>query len=229
MKTYRLSSAGERIAGLLISVILILCMVFLLVALSGDILSLVICILASVLVAAALGFYVWNLFKTACVPHPEDAILEVKGLPDYIVPLSETVSLETAEYKNGPMATRTLLFRDAKGEVTAAVPTFFTANQGAQAEPLAMELAQVLGLVFKPTLEPWEYDKKKRKEHQKELAEAEKVARREKFRALKAKLLRKTRAAEPTPAVSEEEASVPDIMEDMESDGINYDAMDDEK
>ena len=229
MKRYRLSSAVERVAGTLISVILLLCMIFLILVLSGDVLALIICILASLLVAAALGFYVVNLFKVACIPHPENAILEVKGFPDYTISLDETVSLETAAFKNGPLATRTLIFTDASGEISATVPTFFTANQGAQAEPLAMELAQALGLTFKPTLEPWEYDKEKRKEHQWELAQAEKAARKEKLRSLKVKLLRKPEAGEPTSALSEEEMSVADNMEDMGSDGINYDALDDDK
>lgn len=229
MKTYRLSSAGERFTGLCICTVLLLCMAFLVFALRTEPLSFIICVLAGLLVAAGLGFYVVNLFKAACVPHSEDSILEVKGIPDQVVFLSETVSLETASYKNGPMAVRTLIFKDAGGEVTATIPTFFTAHQGAQAEPLAMELAQVLGLEFKPSLEPWEYDKQKRREHQRELAEAEKTARREKFRALKAKLLRKTEAAKATPVISEKKASDSDSMEDLESDGINYDALDDEK
>jgi hypothetical protein len=127
------------------------------------------------------------------------------------------------------MTTRNLVFTDAGGQVTASVPTFFTANQGAQAEPLAMELAQALGIDFKPTLQPWEYDREKRKEHEKELAQAAKAERREKLRALKAKILRKTGAGEPAPVNSEEEMSVADAMEDMGTDGINYDALDDEK
>ena len=40
------------------------------------------------------------------------------------------------------------------------------------------ELAQALGIAFKPTLQPWEYDKEKRKEHQAELNQAEKEERR---------------------------------------------------
>ena len=226
MKTYRLSSAAERAAGLLISLLLVLCMVFLLRLLWGDLLSFLICAIACLLVAAALGFYTANLFKAACIPHQEDIIMEVKGYPDSFIYLSDAATLETAAYKNGPVATRTLVFRDAAGEVTATVPTFFTTNQGAQAEPLAMELAQVLGIAFKPTLEPWEYDNKLRKQHQKELAEAEKAARAEKFRSLKAKLLRKGKPTEAASSLSEEEVSV---MEETESDGINYDAMDDMK
>lgn len=230
MKKYRLSSVSERIAGVCISGIMTLCMVALVIVLSGDVLSFLICLLCCLLVAAGLGLYVANLHKAACVPHPAERKIAVKGFPDYSVDLSEAVSLETAAYKNGPMATRTLVFADAKGEVVAAIPTFFTANQGAQAEPLAMELAQVLHLTFKPSLEIWEYDKEARKEHQKQLAEAEKAARIEKFRALKAKILRMAGAGSmPTPTTPKEEKSDADDLEILESDGINYDALDDEK
>jgi len=229
MKRYRLSSAGERTAGVLISAVLLFCMVFLIIALSGDVLSLIICILASLLVAAALLFYVVNLFQAACVPHPEDAFLEIRGFPNYTVSMTEVVSLETAAFKNGPVATRTLIFKDAAGEVVTTVPTFFTANQGGQAEPMAMELAQALGIEFHPTLEVWQYDKEKRREHQKEVSQKEKAQRKENFRALKAKILRKTEAGAPTSVLSEEEMSVADDVMQIESDGINYDALDDEK
>ena len=225
MKIYRLSTAAERIAAVLISVILILSMILLCGLLSGDALSLIICTLCSLLVSAALVFYVANILKAAVIPQ-EGGILEIKGIPDTTAPVSEAVSLETAALKTGPVATRTLVFRDAAGEVVASVPAFFTANQGAQAEPLAMELADAMGLAFKPTLEPWEYDKKLRKQHMKELAQAEKERRRKKFRALKNKLLRRTEPAEADPVPSEEEGFV---FEADSADGINYDALDDEK
>lgn len=229
MKSYRLSSLSERIAAVAISAVLVLCMAVLVLLLRADPVSFIICMLASLLVAAGLGFYVLNLFKAACIPHQEDVLLEVKGYPGTFVLLADAVCLETAAVKTGPVTTRTLIFTDANGQVTASVPTFFTANQGALAEPLAMELARELDLSFKATLEPWEYDKEKRKEHQKELALAEKKARKEKLQALKAKILRKPEAGKPTPDLSEE-VSVPDgIFEEQSSDGINYDALDDEK
>ena len=89
-----------------------------------------------------------------------------------------------------------------------------------------MELAEDLSLTFKPTLEPWEYDKEKRKEYEKELAIAEKQKRRETLRRIKAKLLRKQEADESAPVLSEEEHF---DFEPEETDGINYDALDDEK
>lgn len=228
MKTFRLSSAAERIAAVVISLILIACMIFLVFLLRTDLLSLIICAVASMLVSAGLVFYVLNLYKAACLLYKEDMILEIKGYPDSFVHFSDAACLETVAVKNGPVTTRNLVFTDIHGQVTASVPTFFTANQGAQAEPLAMELAKELGIAFKGSLEPWEYDKEKRKEHEKEAAQQQKQERREKLRLLKEKILRKTGAGEPTPIPSEE-VSVSDGILEEESDGINYDAMDDEK
>ena len=163
------------------------------------------------------------------IPHLEDVILEVKGIPDSVVYLADTVSVETAPVKVGPVSSRTLLFKDADGNVTASVPTFFTANQGAQAEPLAMELAEAVGLQFHSTLEPWEYDKEQRKQHQKELAMAEKNQRKARLQALKNRILRRAQTEEPVCISSEDEMSVTGNPEQYESDGINYDALDDEK
>ncbi len=228
MKSYRLSSTSERVAGLSIFAVLLVCIGFLTYALHKDTLSFIICLVTGLLVGAGLGFYVVNLFLAACIPHAQSRRLEVKGLPNQTLDLSQAASLETAAYQNGPIATRVLVFKDRDGEVVATVPTFFTAHQGVQAEPLAIELAQSLGLSFEPTLQVWEYDKEKRKEHEKELAAAEKAARRERFRALKAKILRKTGAETSAPVFSEETVP-PEDTEMIAFDGINYDAMDDDK
>ena len=229
MNIHRRSSSTERITALCICVVLVLCMVGLVIALSADLLSFIICLVASLLVCAGLIFYVTNLFKAACIAHAAEKKLEVKGFPDYTLDLSEAVTLQTSPYKNGPGATRTLVFTNDHDEVVASLPTFFTANQGAQAEPLAMALAKELELSFIETLESWEYDPVKRKEHQKEVGEQEKAARKEKFHALKAKILRMTGAGEPAPIKPEEEESYLDVEEEICTDGINYDALDDQK
>lgn len=232
MKIHRLSTTAERISAVCICSVLLLCMVFLVIALSADVLSFMICLLASLLVAAGLVFYVVNLFKSGCIAHGADRKLEVKGFPDYTVDLHDAVSVRTAAYKNGPGATRTIVFTNAQEEVVASVSTFFTVNQGAQAEPLAMALAEELGLAFHATLEDWEYDPVKRKQHQKEQAAKEKAQRKEKFRALKAKFLRMTGAGEPAPIHPEEEEADMDMdmneePEESKTGGINYDALDD--
>ena len=226
MKTYRLSSLSERLTALLICAVMIAFMAFLCIALWGDLFSALICILASVLVCCALIFYVVNLLKAAVAARPEEQVLEVKGISGYTVSIASAVTLETAGIKTGPVATRSLIFRDAQGEVVASVPAFFTASQGAQAEPLAKALADDLHLTFKPTLEEWEYDKAARKEHQKQQAQKEKEQHRKNWQSLKEKFLRKAKTEQAAPAPSEEEHSV---FEPEVTDGINYDALDDEK
>lgn len=230
MKTYRLSSPGERIAGTVISALLLLCMAFLLYVLRSDLLALIIVALAALFMGAVLVFYVGNLYKAACTPDPQAKTLAVKGFPDYTADLSGAVTLETTAYKHGPVATRVLVFSDENGEVVITLPTLFTSREGAQAEPLAIALSEDLGLTFQASLEPWEYDKQLRKAHEKEIAQAEKEARREKRRALKEKIsLRKATAGKPAPASPEEEMPMEGNTYEPESDGINYDALDDEK
>jgi hypothetical protein len=91
---------------------------------------------------------------------------------------------------------------------------------------MAMVLAEEMGIAFKASLEPWEYDKELRKQHMKDLAEAEKQERKEKMRALKNKILRREEPAEADPVSPEEE----DLnCEPVATEGVNYDAMDDEK
>ena len=69
----------------------------------------------------------------------------------------------------------------------------FTSRQGVEAEPLAEELAQIMGLEFIANVPKWEYDEEARKLHDAEVAEqerAEAAARREakkKFLIAKAK------------------------------------------
>jgi hypothetical protein len=128
--------------------------------------------------------------------------------------------------KSGSLATRMIVFYDEGNEVIASVPTFFFSRQGATAEPVAKEIAAALGLSFIPSLEPWEYDSKLRREHEKEVAQKEKETRKRKFQALKNKLLRRpnTETSAPSPL---EEMDL-NLFEDS-SDGINYDALDDEK
>ena len=150
MNQFRFSSPAERVSAAVISAVCVACMAILVFLLKGDLFSFIICMLASVLVTAGLGFYVLNLFKAACIPHADTMTLEVKGILDFTVQLSDAICLETAGMKTGPIVTRSLIFTDETGQTVASVPTFFTANQGAQAEPLAIELAKALGISIEP-------------------------------------------------------------------------------
>lgn len=230
MKVFRLSSASERVTGVCISGLMLAGIVLLLLALRGAWLSFLLCAAVGLLLLAGIGIYIWNLLCAACIPQGEGKLL-VRGLPRYTMDLSGAVGLETAACKNGPMTTRSLRFTDENGEVVGTLQTFFTARQGAKAEPLARELAQALGLRFRPQLEPWEYDSAARKAHQRELDEQEKAARKERTRRLKEKIFRTAGKGKPAPAHSEEDlaqtAQASDDAYGAAEDGINYDAMDD--
>lgn len=227
MNNYRLSSSAERVAGVCVSGTLILFMLALMFVLRGDLLALIIVGLAGVLLATVLIIYLVNLFRAACIPDTDNHLLLVRGLPDQMIDLSDAVALETVAYQNGPVATRTLVFSNGDGDVVAAVPTFFTNHQGAQAEPLAMELARDLDLAFIHRLQSWEYDRDARKEHEKKLVEEAKEKRKAEWNALKRKFLR--RAGTEVPVTDAAEESDMEFEPDTSSEGINYDALDDEK
>lgn len=229
MKTYRLSSAGERVSGGVISGLLVLCMGVLLYFLRGDLLSVIIAAIAAMLVTLVLAFYLVSLYKASCVPYPDEKRVTVRGIPDYSLDLSRAACVETAACQNGPVVTRTIVFSDLRGETVAAIPTFFTSHQGAKAEPVAMELAEALDISFRASLEAWEYDKEKRREHERETTRAEKEARKAKMRSVKEKLLRKTGTEKTDRVFTEEEPFDTGNITAEESDGINYDALDDEK
>ena len=229
MRTHRLSSAAERVSAVIVSVVLALLMGPLLYAFHGEPLALVLTGLAALLVTAVLVFYLVSLFRAACEADTQNKRLTIRGVPNESVDLTQAVSVKTVPCGTGPISTRSLVFSDSKGDPIATVPTFFTARQGARAEPLAAALAQELGLSFQPSLEPWEYDKKQRAEHEKEAARARAASRNEKLRALKAKIF-PGKAAEPSvPASPEEDLPAQGEVSDLESGGINYDALDDEK
>ena len=175
MKTFRLSSSSERTTGILFSAVMILCMGLLLYALRSQLLVLIMAGLGVLLLSAGLIIYVLSVSKAECIFNSESNQLTVKSFPsDYTVDLSNAAMLQTVPRKIGHTATRALLLTDTEGKVLTSIPTFFTANQGVQAEPLAKEMAQTMGLAFQANLEEWEYDKEKRKEHEAQLALQEK-------------------------------------------------------
>lgn len=176
MKTYRLTTDIERIAGITFSVIMTACLILLLYVLRNDITILIMIAVGALLLIAALVYYVISAAKAACIPDPEHKMLHVKGIRNYTLDLSNTATLETVAVKNGQTTSRILLFRDAEGNVTGTVPTLFTYRQGVQAEPMAIQIAQDLGLEFIANVQPWEYDKEKAAEHDKQVALEEKEA-----------------------------------------------------
>lgn len=176
MKSFRLSSDKERIAGLVFCPAAIVCFLLLLFALRREPAILVLAAIGVVMLSIVLGMYVYTVARAVCIPDAQAKKLHVKGLRDYTLDLSEAATLETVGIKNGHVIGRALIFRDAEGKVVGSVPTLFTSRQGVLAEPMAMELAEALNLSFIANLNPWDYDEEARIEHEKQVAIEEKEA-----------------------------------------------------
>lgn len=176
MKTFRLSTDKERIAGIAFSAVAVACFLFLLFVLRKDPAILVLTAIGIVILSLVLGVYVYTVSRASCTADPQEKKLHVKALRDYTLDLSEAATLETIGIKNGHTNTRALIFTNAEGAVVGSVPTMFTSRQGVMAEPMAMELAKALGIGFKANLNPWDYDEQARIEHDKQVAIEEKEA-----------------------------------------------------
>jgi hypothetical protein len=176
MKSFRLSSDKERVASLVFCPVAAFFLVLLLFALRKDLFLLIFSALSVALLCAVMGIYVRTVLRAVCIPDAQAKKLHVKGLRDYTLDLSEAATLETVGVKNGHVIGRALIFRNAEGNVVGTVPTLFTSRQGVLAEPMAMELAEELGLSFIANLNPWDYDEKARIEHEKQVAIEEKEA-----------------------------------------------------
>lgn len=174
MKIFRLSSPTERITGLIFSAIMIPCFGLLLYTLRSNLFMLILTGLFVLLISAALVHYVLSAMKAACIPDPEHKQMLVKGIRDRTLDLSQAVTLETVPVQTSHTTSRTLVFRDAEGNILYRVPTLFTTRQGIMAEPMAIELAKAQGLEFIANAQPWEYDDEKRIEHEKEVAQQQK-------------------------------------------------------
>lgn len=229
MKTYKLSSAADRFLGIVFSAVALVVIGLLLLILRGNRLMTILVGVAFLLLCVGLGYYALNLFKAAVIVTPSKKELIVRSFPsERTMDISEAVQLQTMPVENGQNTVRILVFTNEKGEAVASVSTFFTFNHGVYAEPMAIELAKTLGISFKPTLEPWEYDKEKRKEHEKELALQEKQDKKKGFQTLKNKLLCWAGRQEAEPASAEEDTRNAEEYMEQEAETVNYDALDDE-
>lgn len=194
MKKFYLSTKAERTKGVAFSAVMILVMAALLLLLREDIGVMLLTVAGVVLLSAALVYYMINVTKAAVIAMPEEKKVRVEGARSYELDLTEAVCLETITVKNGQVNGRALAFTDAEGKIVGIVPTMFTSRQGVQAEPMAIELAQVLGLEFHANVPKWEYDEEARKVHEVEMAEQAKkdaAARREAKKKLREEKMRK--------------------------------------
>ncbi|MBQ1937706.1 MAG: hypothetical protein II364_01935 [Bacteroidales bacterium] len=194
MKRFYLSTPAERAKGIFFSIVMSIVMIALLVALRDNLTILIMTVVGVALVIGILVLYILNVSKAACIPDPENRTLRVTGFRERVIDLSRAACLETITVKSGHVESRSLAFTDAEGGVVAIVPTYFTSKRGVLAEPMAMELAQVLNLEFNANVPAWEYDEEARKAHEIEVAQQEKAeaaARKEAKKALRVAKIRK--------------------------------------
>lgn len=175
MKEFRLSTPGERLASIAFSVLMVICFGGLLFLLRNNLGLLIVCGIATALLTLLLGVYVYNVLRTVCIADPEKKTLTYQGINGKVFDLTNAVQLQTLPKRNGQTVIRTLVFSDEEDMIVAVVPTMFTYRQGMMAEPMAEEMAQVLGIRFKRNVPEWEFDKALYKQHIKEEAEREKA------------------------------------------------------
>ena len=194
MKKYPLSTAAERTAGIVFSVIMAAVLGFLLYVLRTNLPILLITGAGVILVAVILLLYVVNVTKAAVIHDPSSRQLKVQGFRDRTIDLDQVACLQTITVKSGHVESRSLAFSDAEGNVIAIVPTYFTSNRGMRAEPMAKEMAADLGIEFQANVPEWEYDEEARKAHDIEVAQQQKEdakKRRQAKAALRAAKLRR--------------------------------------
>ena len=191
MKEFRLSTPLERIASVSFVAVILAAFGLLLYALRNQIGLMIVCSLGVALISVLLIVYVINVTKAACIVNLEEKTMTVRGVKEYTVDLSEAVLLQTIARKGGQATIRVLIFSDAEEKIIASIPTMFSFKQGIQAEPMAKEMAAVLGIDFQQNVPEWQYDKEKYKEHLKEEAEREKKEAKERRKNRMAYLIKK--------------------------------------
>lgn len=174
MKVFRLSTPAERATSVSFVAAMLVVFGLLLYALRSNIGLMIACGVAIVLIAVILVIYVINVMKAACVVDAASKTMEVRGLTNYTVDLSNATLLQTLPRKGAQATIRVLVFSDAEDRIIAKVPTMFSFKSGVQAEPMAKEMAKELGIAFQQNVPEWEYDKEKYKEHEKEVAAQQK-------------------------------------------------------
>ncbi|MCE5234991.1 MAG: hypothetical protein LLF87_02945 [Eubacteriales bacterium] len=207
MKKFRLSDPASRVFCIAGDILLLFAAALLL--LSGS-QSLVLLAAACGVLLLLLSVYTFFVFLSSLSIDPYQKIITL-ALPGRreTYDLKNAASAATRETRLEQHVSRALVFYDASGAEPCAIPTFVAGGDGAKAEPLAMAVAEALGLPFTPTVDAALYDKKARRLKQ--------AAAREEERRMRAQRKAKKRGSDKkAPAPTREET-------------VNYDEMDDEK
>lgn len=209
MRIIRLSSAADRKNAWVFAAFLVLLILIVMFSFNRGIGYFILIALCCVFAVAMAAVYLLAVTKAA-VEVDSGSRLIIHGLANTSADCKDAVSVKTAPVSIGPIRTRSILLCDSRGETVCTVVTMFMSHEGAMAEPAAMELASLLNLDFEPTVERWKYDKNAMQEHK----ENEKRLKKEKKSRSKSRAFHTDNS---------------DINEKASENGINYDAMDDER
>ena len=171
MKVFRLSTPAERATSVSVVAATLIGFGFLLYIMRSRIGLLITCGAFIVLLSVMLVIYAINVLRAVCIVDTANKTMEVRGMMNETIDLSNATLLQTMARRGGQSTIRVLVFSDAEDKIIAKVPTMFSFRQGIQAEPMAKEMAKELGIAFQQNIPEWEYDKEKYKEHEKEVAE----------------------------------------------------------
>lgn len=168
MKEFQLSKTSDRVAGVLFTAGAIAAFGALTYAVRSDTGLLIFCGFGALLICSLLIVYTVNVFRAVCIANAETRQLEVRGLKNYTLDVSEATLVQTLVKKNGQSVTRMIVFSNEEEKIVGAIPTMFTYRAGIWADPVAKEMAEHLGIAFQQNVPDWEFDRKKYQEHIKE-------------------------------------------------------------
>lgn len=132
--------------------------------------------LAGLSALALMGLYTALVFRSAAWPDPARHTLVLTGIQNRADDLTGARVVYTRPAQTGPLAARAIVIEDGGGRELSVIATLITVNQGYPCERLARELAEALGIPFRPTVPAHLYDRKAKKEYlraQKERARVE--------------------------------------------------------
>ena len=207
MKKIRLSSPAERKTAWGLAVFLFLLIALILFSLRRGLGYFLLLCLCSLLAIALVAAYLSAVIKAA-VEIEGESRLKICGLVSSTVDCSGAVSVKTSPVTIGPIQSRAILLCDSQGQTVCSISTMFTANEGVMAEPAAIELAKLLDLDFVKTVEEWKYDPEAMALHTEQLRKERKARRRHRRNG---------------------DSPDENNIHTAPKDGVNYDAMDDER
>lgn len=170
-------------------------------------------LLVVLLALALLAFYNVQVFRSAVLVDPVERTLTLTGLQGRTDDVSAADLVYTRQARVGQQDTRVIVVEDGAGRELSVITTLISLNKGYACETLARQLADALGIRFRPTVAPELYDREARREKDRRRQEQERQE-----KAERRQRRRSARRGEPP------QASAP-----PEAPPVNYDEGDDEE